>query len=181
MAMMFAPPTCIPKPGAMLKAQGAAGQIQLTLADVSRRTGFTTSTLSKMENDKTSLTFEKLVRLSAWLHVDVFALFGEMDSRPDNHASGRRSIMRGGEGKAIETKNSFNLYPACDLLNKSMIPVVAELPAHRPTSRPRSVSVSEGRARAPADAPGQLHRRAAPALLAVSARTRSLGLTHEIA
>ena len=114
----------------MLKA--LRGKYGWTLAEVSRRTGFTTSTLSKMENDKTSLTFEKLVRLSAGLHVDIFALFGEMDGRAENHANGRRSIMRGGEGKAIETRSSFNLYPACDLLEKSMIPVVAELRAHRP-------------------------------------------------
>jgi transcriptional regulator with XRE-family HTH domain len=126
----FVQPTCISRPGAMLKALRV--KYGWTLADVSRRTGFTTSTLSKMENGKTSLTFEKLVRLSAGLHVDIFALFGEMNGRPENYANGRRSIMRGGEGKAIETKNSFNLYPACDLLEKSMIPVVAELRAHRP-------------------------------------------------
>jgi transcriptional regulator with XRE-family HTH domain len=86
----------------MLKA--LRGKYGWTLAEVSRRTGFTTSTLSKMENDKTSLTFEKLVRLSAGLHVDIFALFREMDGRPENYANGRRSIMRGGEGKAIETR-----------------------------------------------------------------------------
>jgi mannose-6-phosphate isomerase-like protein (cupin superfamily) len=37
--------------------------------------------------------------------------------------------VRAGEGKAIETKNYSHLYPAWDLLNKKIIPIVAELRA----------------------------------------------------
>jgi len=37
--------------------------------------------------------------------------------------------VRGGEGKAIETKNYAHLYPAWELLNKKIIPIVAELRA----------------------------------------------------
>ena len=37
--------------------------------------------------------------------------------------------VRAGEGKSIETKNYSHLYPAWDLLNKKMIPIVAELHA----------------------------------------------------
>ena len=44
-------------------------------------------------------------------------------------ANGRRSIARAGEGKAIETRNYLHLYPAWELLNKSIIPIVAELRA----------------------------------------------------
>ena len=38
--------------------------------------------------------------------------------------------MRAGEGKAIETKNYLHLYPAWELLNKKIIPIVADLRAH---------------------------------------------------
>jgi transcriptional regulator with XRE-family HTH domain len=115
----------VAKPGVALKALRRGHG--WTLAEVSRRTGLPTSTLSKIENDKMSFTFDKLARISAGLHVDIAALFnsGDIGDGP----SGRRSIARAGEGKAIETKNYSHLYPAWELLNKSIIPIVAELRA----------------------------------------------------
>jgi transcriptional regulator with XRE-family HTH domain len=121
-------PRSVTKPGAVLKA--LRRKYGWTLAEVGRRTGLSTSTLSKIENDKTSLTFDKLARLSAALQVDILAVFGEGDGGPESRTSGRRSITRAGQGKATETRNSSNLYPAWDLLNKRIVPVVAELHAH---------------------------------------------------
>jgi transcriptional regulator with XRE-family HTH domain len=122
------PPRSVARPGAALKA--LRRKHGWTLAEVSRRTGLPTSTLSKIENDKMSLTFDKLVRLSASLQVDISALFnGEAASDGELGASGRRSITRSGEGKAIETQNYSHLYPSWDLLNKRIIPIVAELHA----------------------------------------------------
>ncbi len=102
-----------------------------TLAQVSQRTGLPMSTLSKIENDKMSLTYDKLVRLSTGLHVDVSAFFnGETALHSEPSASGRRSVTRAGDGKAIETRNYLYLYPAGEILNKRIIPIVAELHAH---------------------------------------------------
>ncbi len=116
------------RPGAALKALRI--QHGWTLAEVSRRTGLTTSTLSKIENDKISLSFDKLARLSSGLQIDISALFrGANGEGPQATVSGRRSIVRAGEGKAIETKNYSHLFPAWDLLNKRIIPIVAELHA----------------------------------------------------
>jgi transcriptional regulator with XRE-family HTH domain len=122
------PARSVAKPGAALKA--LRRQHGWTLAEVSRLTGLPTSTLSKIENDKMSLTFDKLARISAGLRVDIAALF-RGGNGPDNQieASGRRSIARAGQGKAIETQNYSHLYPAWELLNKSIIPIVAELHA----------------------------------------------------
>jgi transcriptional regulator with XRE-family HTH domain len=122
------PARSVAKPGAALKA--LRRQHGWTLAEVSRLTGLPTSTLSKIENDKMSLTFDKLARISAGLRVDIAALFSG-DNGADNQieASGRRSIARAGQGKAIETQNYSHLYPAWELLNKSIIPIVAELHA----------------------------------------------------
>jgi transcriptional regulator with XRE-family HTH domain len=115
----------IAKPGRVLKA--LRRKHGWTLAEVSRRTGLPTSTLSKIENDKMSLTFDKLSRLSSSLQVDISALFnGEASEDGLPSASGRRSITRGGEGKAIETPNYSHLYPAWELLNKRIIPIIAE-------------------------------------------------------
>jgi transcriptional regulator with XRE-family HTH domain len=116
------------RPGAVLKA--LRRKHGWTLAQVSRRTGLPTSTLSKIENDKMSLTYDKLARLSSGLQVDISALFnGEAGADGGLGASGRRSITRAGEGKAIETQNYSHLYPAWELLNKRVIPIVAELHA----------------------------------------------------
>ena len=122
------PPRSVARPGAALKA--LRRKHGWTLAEVSRRTGLPTSTLSKIENDKMSLTFDKLARLSASLRVDISALFnGQAATDGAIGASGRRSITRSGEGKAIETQNYSHLYPSWELLNKRIIPIVAELHA----------------------------------------------------
>src|SRR5579872_3082149 len=122
-----APASSAARPGGVLKA--LRRKHGWTLAEVSRRTGLPLSTLSKIENDKMSLTFDKLSRLSSGLHIDISALFN--GDAGDSHlgASGRRSLTRAGEGKAIETQNYSHLYPAWELLNKRIIPIVAELHA----------------------------------------------------
>jgi transcriptional regulator with XRE-family HTH domain len=128
MSKQFPPEKSLAKPGAALKALRI--QHGWTLAEVSHRTGLTTSTLSKIENDKMSLSFDKLARLSSGLQIDISTLFrGANGEDVQSAASGRRSIVRAGEGKAIETKNYSHLFPAWDLLNKKIIPIVAELHA----------------------------------------------------
>ena len=116
------------KPGAMLKSLRI--QRGWTLKEVSERTGYPVSTLSKIENDRVSLTYDKLTRLSAGLEVDFSRLFGSHEEAPAaSGMQGRRSISRAGEGKAIESKNYLHLYPTADLLNKHMIPIIVELRA----------------------------------------------------
>jgi transcriptional regulator with XRE-family HTH domain len=114
------------RPGAVLKEQRL--NRGWTLADVSERTGLPVSTLSKVENDKISLTYDKLVRLSQGLKIDISLLFGGADT-PQRAVLGRRSVTRSTEGRSIETQNYGHRYVAADLLNKSFIPVVAEIKA----------------------------------------------------
>lgn len=116
------------KPGAMLKA--LRRRKGWTLAEVSRRTGLPVSTLSKVENDKMSLTYDKLARISTGLEVDIGVLFAR-DAPPASLAlvTGRRSITRAGDGRAIETQSYGHLYPATELLNKRFVPIVAEVRA----------------------------------------------------
>ncbi len=123
------PPTQSPaRPGAVLRT--VRTRRDWTLAEVSRRTGFPVSTLSKIENDRVSLTYDKLTRLSAGLGVDISLFFsGFADASEPTSTQGRRSITRAGEGRSIESKTYAHLYPAADLLNKKMIPIVVELRA----------------------------------------------------
>jgi transcriptional regulator with XRE-family HTH domain len=128
MSNPLSPDKSLARPGAALKA--LRRQHGWTLAEVSQRTGLPTSTLSKIENDKVSLSFDKLARLSTGLQIDIASLFrGTNGEDTQSGINGRRSIVRGGEGKAIETKNYSHLYPAWELLNKKIIPIVAELRA----------------------------------------------------
>lgn len=116
------------KPGAMLKALRL--QKGWKLAEVSKRTGFTISALSKIENDKIALTYDKLARISRGLDVDIGVFFGR-DDLPNAVAltTGRRSIIRAGEGRIIETQAYGHEYMASELLNKRFVPVVAEIHA----------------------------------------------------
>ena len=114
------------KPGGMLKALRT--QKGWTLAEVSRRTGMTVSALSKVENDKMALTFDKLVRLSEGLGVDIAQFFGSAESdAARTHGGGRRSIARAGEGQSIEVDRGRYLYVAADLLKKRMTPIIGEV------------------------------------------------------
>jgi len=113
------------RPGAALRQ--VRTQKGLTLAEVSRRTGLPLSTLSKVENDKMSLTYDKLVRISDGLQVDIERLFvGDAAQAPQAMPSGRRSIARDGEGGAIDTPEYRYLYPAADVLHKRFVPMIIE-------------------------------------------------------
>ena len=115
------------KPGAAL--QSIRTQKGLTLAEMSARTGLPVSTLSKIENDKMSLTYDKLARIATALEIDIAQLFAPQAAigLPGATVSGRRSITRAGEGPEIATPFYHYLYPAADLLKKRFVPIVGEL------------------------------------------------------
>jgi len=115
------------KPGSVLKGLRLANG--WTLAEVSRRTGLPVSTLSKVENDKMSLSYDKLARISRGLEIDIGVLFSSEPTAPLSLVTGRRSINRAGEGKLIETETYESTYVATDLLNKRFVPIVTEIHA----------------------------------------------------
>lgn len=116
------------KPGAILKTLRI--EKDWTLAEMSRATGYPVSSLSKIENDRVSLTYDKLTRISAALEVDISRLFGAQSDNSPALPGGRRSVTRAGEGKSIQSKNYAHIYPAAELLNKRLIPIVVENLAH---------------------------------------------------
>lgn len=115
------------KPGSVLKSLRLANG--WTLSEVSRRTGLPVSTLSKVENDKMSLSYDKLARISRGLEIDIGVLFSSEVAAPLSLVTGRRSITRAGEGRLIETEPYEHVYPAADLLNKRFVPIVVEIRA----------------------------------------------------
>ncbi|WP_313804606.1 XRE family transcriptional regulator [Sphingobium sp.] len=115
------------QPGTILKRLRA--QRGWTLANVSERTGFPISTLSKIEKGQVSLSYDKLARISKGLDVDIgifFAGAGEDPGGSQITSSGRRSIIRKGEGRNIRTRSYLNRFLATDLLNKRFVPIYGE-------------------------------------------------------
>lgn len=116
------------RPGAALKALRM--QRGWTLAEVSQRTDLPVSTLSKIENDRMSLSYDKLARISAGMDVDISQLFTpQAVGIAGTLVNGRRSVTLAGQGQTIETENYGHIYPAADFLNKRFVPVIAELRA----------------------------------------------------
>jgi transcriptional regulator with XRE-family HTH domain len=118
--------TSAARPGAVLKALRL--QKGWTQSDVAKMTGFRESTLSKIENDKVSMSYDKLARLSKGLGVDIGVFFAEEGPAAATSApsTGRRSIIRKGEGSVIETDTYRYRFVATDLLNKRFVPIFGE-------------------------------------------------------
>ncbi len=121
----------IPKdPGRVLR--GLRAERGWTLAELSSRTGLPVSTLSKVENNKMTLTYDKMVRNATGLNIDIGVLFAAPQHEPDPPSaplSGRRSITRADEGRVIETPVARQTYPAADLLDKQLVPLLMEVKA----------------------------------------------------
>src|SRR3954451_6946325 len=101
----------------------------LSLRALSARAGLAYSTLSKLENDKMALTYDKLIRLSQALNLDVKDLIVDVDRPAAPVAVGRRSVTRAGEEPGAKSERHAHHYPAADLLGKMMIPIIIEVRA----------------------------------------------------
>jgi transcriptional regulator with XRE-family HTH domain len=119
-------------PGAMLKALRL--ERRLTLIELSARTGLPASTISKVENDKMYLTYDKLQALSTGLGIDTGVLFNNPANQASGTPSGRRSVHKIGEGKQVETHLTSYLYLASELRNKQFIPLITEVRARSLTA-----------------------------------------------
>lgn len=102
---------------------------RLTLAAVGKRTGYSVSALSKMENERLGITYDKLTKLAAALEVDISSLFTGEEQVPVPQAVGRRSIARKGSGKTVSTGLYDYLYVSPELSNKQMVPILVKIQA----------------------------------------------------
>jgi transcriptional regulator with XRE-family HTH domain len=90
-----------------------------TLEEVSKRTGLARSTLSKIENEQMSPTFEAVQKLANGLGIDVPQLFAPAR---ESRSSGRRSITRAGQGRPHPTVTYEHELLCTELANKKMVP-----------------------------------------------------------
>jgi transcriptional regulator with XRE-family HTH domain len=101
----------------------------LSLRALSARAGLPYSTLSKLENGKMALTYDKLIRLAQALNVDIKDIIATAEARDAPVAVGRRSVTRAGEGVDADSEKHHHHYPAADLLGKMMTPIIIDVQA----------------------------------------------------
>lgn len=120
------PPDNVPPPSRAIRdARLAQG---LSLRALSARAGLPYSTLSKLENGKMALTYDKLIRLAQALNVDLKDILTSQGAGAPI-AVGRRSVTRAGEALDAGSEKHVHHYPAADLLGKKMIPIVIDVQA----------------------------------------------------
>ena len=101
----------------------------LSLRALSARAGLPYSTLSKLENGKMALTYDKLIRLAQALNMDLKDIIAGGDQPSAPLAVGRRSVTHAGEELDADSERHVHHYPAADLLGKMMIPIIIDVQA----------------------------------------------------
>jgi transcriptional regulator with XRE-family HTH domain len=95
-----------------------------TLKEMSAKSGIPVSTLSKVEHDRLTLTYDKLQQLSQRLGLRMSELFAESSEAAEQPVTARRSIGRIGDAIRVETSNYDYYYLCTELRRKRMIPVL---------------------------------------------------------
>ena len=99
-----------------------------TLKEMSERTGVPFSTLSKVEHDRLTLTFDKLQMISDRLNIRMSELFAEPRSEPAV-ANSRRSVGTLASALSVTTPNYDYFYLSPELRHKDMIPIFTRVKA----------------------------------------------------
>ena len=100
-----------------------------TLKEMSERTGIPLSTLAKVEHDRLTLTYDKLLQLSQRLNLRMSDLFSEADAAGDAPITARRSIGRLSDAIRVNTPNYEYFYMCPELRRKRMVPTVTRIRA----------------------------------------------------
>jgi transcriptional regulator with XRE-family HTH domain len=100
-----------------------------TLKEMSERTSIPVSTLSKVEHDRLTLTYDKLVQLSQRLNIRISELFAEPTNTVESAVTARRSIGRTDDAVRVNTKNYDYYYLCPELRKKRMIPILTRIRA----------------------------------------------------
>lgn len=101
-----------------------------TLQQASRRTGVSSSALSKIERNELSPTISTLQRVAQGYGIDVATLLSEKDA--SRSLAGRRSVTRAREGRPYQSNSCANTLLCADLLDKRMTPIRTHVTARSP-------------------------------------------------
>ncbi|PXA92452.1 XRE family transcriptional regulator [Nostoc sp. 3335mG] len=116
-----------PTLGTLLRAMRARNN--WTLKEMSDRSGIPVSTLSKVEHDRLTLTYDKLLQVSQRLNIRMSELFAENDPGPEPQITARRSIGDIDRAIRVNTANYDYFYLCTELRRKRMIPIITRVRA----------------------------------------------------
>jgi transcriptional regulator with XRE-family HTH domain len=103
----------------------------LTLKQMSEKSGIPVSTLSKVEHDRLTLTYDKLQQLSpAAGHAHVGAVRRGRGVSAPQAVMARRSLGDVDRAIRVQTPNYEYFYLCTELRGKRMIPVITKIRAH---------------------------------------------------
>ncbi|WP_226633884.1 helix-turn-helix domain-containing protein [Novosphingobium profundi] len=100
-----------------------------TLKEMSEKSGIPVSTLSKVEHDRLTLTYDKLQQLSRRLGIRMSELFAEEPEDTSAQVTARRSMGDLESAVRVETPNYDYYYLCTELRRKRMIPVLTKIRA----------------------------------------------------
>jgi len=100
-----------------------------TLKQMSEHSGIPLSTLSEVEHDRLTLTYDKLQLLSQRLNMSMSELFADPGDTPEPAVTARRSIGYIDSAVRVNTPNYDYYYLCPELRRKRMIPVLARVRA----------------------------------------------------
>ena len=103
-----------------------------TLKEMSAETGIPLSTLSKVEHDRLTLTYDKLQQLARRLGLRMSELFAEDAGSSSQSVMARRSLGDIDHAVRVETPNYDYFYLCTELRRKRMIPVITRIRAKSP-------------------------------------------------
>jgi transcriptional regulator with XRE-family HTH domain len=116
-----------PTLGAILR--GLRSRKNWTLKEMSVATGIPVSTLSKVEHDRLTLTYDKLQQMSQRLGMPMADLFADPADEGTPAVTARRSIGDLENSVHIETPNYDYHYLCAELRRKRMIPSITVIRA----------------------------------------------------
>ena len=100
-----------------------------TLKEMSAKSGIPVSTLSKVEHDRLTLTYDKLYQLSERLGIRMSDILADAAPNVAKMTTARRSIGTVETAVRVETPNYDYYYLCTELRKKRMIPVVTRIRA----------------------------------------------------
>jgi transcriptional regulator with XRE-family HTH domain len=100
-----------------------------TLKEMSEHSSIPVSTLSKVEHDRLTLTYDKLVQLSQRLNIPISELFADPAGPAEPAVTARRSIGHVEDAVRVNTKNYDYYYLCPELRKKRMVPILARIRA----------------------------------------------------
>lgn len=116
-----------PTLGALLR--GLRARQNLTLKQMSEKSGIPLSTLSKVEHDRLTLTYDKLLQVSRRLGLRMSELFAESTEDAVQPVTARRSLGDIERAVRVETPNYDYHYLCTELRRKRMVPVLTTIRA----------------------------------------------------